>query len=130
MAHKRQPKFFNFRENLSNPLIYSCSNTFYNLNLTTNGRYFWRVEQLNSEGRVIQRSAVSSFTYFNDYQSLTAKTLSDLNAFIKKQLPADSPLQESTWVLESIETKDGKIISEIDIKELIKHPERVKKVVE
>lgn len=118
------------QENLSNPLIYSCSNTFYNLNLTTNGRYFWRVEQLNSEGRVIQRSAVSSFTYFNDYQSLTAKTLSDLNAFIKKQLPADSPLQESTWVLESIETKDGKIISEIDIKELIKHPERVKKVVE
>ncbi len=104
-----------------------------NLNLKTelkNGTYFWKVNQLNSDGKVVETSPSGTFIVGSLKKEVTAKSAEELEFFIKKQLPEDSVLKEKKWKLKGIQAKDGRPLTDEEMNYLLDNEDSVSRILE
>jgi len=83
------------------------------------GKLFWKVQQLDNDGNIIQDSSTSSIDYIESNDAIENNLRKNLEYFIKQNLDNDSKIKIDEWRLTDVKAVGRTKVTEDDIRDLL-----------
>ena len=116
--------------NFINSEQFTTTDPYYSYRIQESGKWYWKVDVVDSDQTVISSSAVSFFNLMMQEDIVPASSLSDLDYFLKQFLDQDSDLKQFNWVLSEVKSMDGEPFTEENLQYLLENKAAVIRVIE
>ncbi len=94
------------------------------------GEIFWKVQQLDSDGNLIQESDIGYIDYSKPNSIISSDTRKNLEYFIKQNLDNNSKIKVEEWRLTEVNTVGRTKVTEDDIQYLLDNKSQLIRIVE